>query len=113
MCIKLHFNFPLVYILCIVPMHTMCIHASWNTEGVLVVGATDALAPAHLPGPLPHLSHPFIAHRLRCGGGGGGGDDDDMRQMVICFVSHAPVAVLRGGGGTGTHTHHRLRKVRR
>ena len=53
MCIKLHFNFPLVYILCIAPMHTMCIHASWNTEGVLVVGATDALAPAHLPGPSP------------------------------------------------------------
>ena len=76
------------YTLCIVPMHTMCIHASWNTEGVLVVGATAALAPAH------HLSHTFIAPTGTgaVAAAGPGRDDDDMRQMVICFVSHAPVA---------------------
>jgi hypothetical protein len=104
MSIKRHFNFPLVYILCIVPMHTMCIHASWNTQGVLVVRCHRRTRARPSPGPLPHLSHPFVAHRHRGGGGGGGrrraaaGDDDGMRQMVICCVSHAPVAECIGSG---------------
>ena len=87
-------------------MHTMCIHASWNTESVLVVGATAALAPAH------HLSHPFIAPTGTgaVAAAGPGRDDDDMRQMVmmmmsmICFVSHAPVAECFGGAPAQTHT---------
>lgn len=67
-----------------------------------MVGATAALAPAH------HLSHPFIAPTGTgaVAAAGPGRDDDDMRQMVICFVSHAPVAECFGGAPAQTHTHH-------